>query len=51
MITLLENNKEFNYQIWNSDVITNHLNEIIDVAYNFIGEDHPLDYQLMPLIL
>ena len=22
-----------------------------DLAYNFIGEDHPLDYQLMPLIL
>ena len=28
MITLLENNKEFNYQIWNSDVITNHFDEI-----------------------
>ena len=30
MITVLENNKEFNYQIWNSDVITNHFDEIID---------------------
>ena len=32
MITLLENNKEFNYQIWNSDVITNHFDEIIDAS-------------------
>ena len=32
MITLLENNTDFNYQIWSSDIITTHRDEIIESA-------------------
>jgi hypothetical protein len=32
MIALLENNTEFNYQVWSSDVIINHRDEIIESA-------------------
>ena len=42
MITLLENNTEFNYQIWNSDVINKHHKELV---FSALRAEELFDYR------